>query len=128
MGLGWRWQAQRPRLPIQLFILGRLLKRDRPTQFAKTDKAVPPSAHRTHEVQAEAIDVGLGFVGLEHSSATDARPHDPSLLPSLKAAQAGWEPGAPIVRTYPDWAWLALVGSTPPRCGRYDGAADLPAA
>lgn len=47
--------------------------------LAEAAQPVPSSAYGAHEVQPEAIDVRLGFVGLELSAAADALPHGASV-------------------------------------------------
>lgn len=47
--------------------------------FTEASQPVTPAAHPAHEVQAKAIDVCLGFVGLELGSAADALPHAASV-------------------------------------------------
>ena len=61
--------------------------------LSTADQAVTPAAHRAHEVQPEAIDVRLGFVGLELGSAADALPHGASVRRCAHAAfTSAWRP------------------------------------
>ena len=53
--------------------------------LSTADQAVTPAADRAHEVQPEAIDVRLGFVGFELGSAADALPHAASVRRAVLA-------------------------------------------
>jgi hypothetical protein len=58
--------------------------------LAKAAQPITPAADRAHEVQPEAIDVRLGFVGLELGAAADALPHGASVRRCAHAAFPTW--------------------------------------